>query len=78
MIESALMFVLFSKTLLIFTLTISNHDNRHSVSYLHIHVLQLTTETMLSLSEMYHDTFYKSKEIQFLMQTIDKNKRQIN
>ena len=33
---------------------------------------------MLSLSEMYHDVFYKSKEIQFLMQTIDKNARQTN
>ena len=29
-IESALMFALFSRTLLIFTLTISNHNNRHS------------------------------------------------
>ena len=33
---------------------------------------------MLSLSEMYHETFYKSKEIQFLMQMIDKKERQIN
>ena len=36
--------------------------------------MQLAIETMLSLSEMYHDTFYKSKEIQFLMQAIDKKK----
>ena len=48
----------------------------YAVSYLHI--LQLAIETMLSLSEMYHDTFKKSKEIHFRMQTIDKKERQIN
>ena len=42
----------------------------YAVSYLHI--VQLAIETMLSLSEMHHDTFTNRKEIQFLMQTIDK------
>ena len=48
----------------------------YAVSYLHI--MQLAIEKMLSLSEMYHDTFNKSKEIEFLMQTINKkSNRQI-
>ena len=33
---------------------------------------------VLSLSEMYQDPFYKSKEIQLLMQTIDKKELQTN
>ena len=44
---------------------------------LYLHIVQLAIETMLSLSEMYHDTL-KSKEIQFLMQAIDKKERQTN
>ena len=33
---------------------------------------------MLSLSEMYRDTFKYQKEMQFLMQTIDKKEGQLN
>ena len=33
---------------------------------------------MLSLSEMYHDNFKYQKEMQFLMQTIDKKEGQLN
>ena len=43
----------------------------YAVSYLHI--VQLAIETMLSLSEIIM-ILYKSKEIQFLMQMIDKKR----
>ena len=36
----------------------------YAVSYLHI--VQLAIETMLSLSEMYHDTFTNRKKYNFL------------
>ena len=48
----------------------------YAVSYLHI--VQFAIETMVSLSEMCHDTFFKSKEIQFQMQTIDKKEHLTN
>ena len=42
----------------------------YSVSYLHI--VQLTIETMLSLSEMYHNTFTNRKKYNFLCRRLIK------
>ena len=42
----------------------------YAVSYLHI--VQLVIETMLSLSEMYHDTFTNPKKYNFLCRRLIK------
>ena len=48
----------------------------YAVSYLH--VVQLAIETILSLSEMYHDTFTNRKKYNFLCRRlIKKSDRQI-
>ena len=48
----------------------------YAVSY--IHIVQLAIETMLSLSEMYHDTFTNPKKYNFLCRRLIKKERQIN
>ena len=48
----------------------------YAISYLHI--VQLAIETMLSLSEMYHDTFTNRKKYNFLYRRlIKKSDRQM-
>ena len=46
----------------------------YAVSYLHI--VQLAIETMLSLSEMYHDTLTNRKKYNFLRRRLIKKERQ--
>ena len=46
----------------------------YAVSYLHI--VQLTIETVLSLSEMYYDTFTNRKKYNFLCRRLIKKERQ--
>ena len=48
----------------------------YAVSYLHI--VQLAIEKMLSLSEMYHDTFTNRKKYNFLCRRLIKKSDKLN
>ena len=44
----------------------------------YFHVVQLAKETMLSLSEMYHDTFTNRKKYNFLCRRLIKKSDRLN